>query len=467
MSKIEDFSPFTFNEDQSIAAGLIEQFLDNPVDRVFVLSGHAGTGKTSMITAIIRYLTHKEQTPVLLASTGRAAKVVSEKSGFKAETIHKHIYKMDVDEADDEKKIKKLTFKLRHNIMSENAIYIVDESSMISNHRTSSVFINFGSGKLLSDLFYYTGSRKIIFIGDPAQLPPVNTLFSPCLNGNYLKNELNKTVVFARLNEIMRQKGHSGISYNSNALRMSITKNNLGFMKIKCSGFDDITIHQSNENMSLEYYKAIKSCGIDSTIFLTLSNGLASEINKNVRSYLFPISSSMMKNELLMVVQNNYKFDLTNGEHIHIVEVGETRENRAGLTFREITAQIKDTEGFRIFNAKIIEDLLYTKKPSLNQEQEYHLYKDFMIRTSKKGIRPKDREFLNELITDPYLNAIKARFGYAVNCHKAQGGEWDHVFIALEKSLFMRQREYQYRWAYTAISRAVKRLDFLDNICIF
>jgi ATP-dependent exoDNAse (exonuclease V) alpha subunit len=466
MSAIESYSHLTFNQDQSAAAEKLEQFINDPNTQVFILTGHAGTGKTSMISAIIRYLNERKQTAILLASTGRAAKVVGEKTGYHAETVHKHIYQLNTNISDEKNKIQKLTFRLRTNTSQLNTVYIIDESSMISDHPVESVFINFGTGRLLSDLFFYAGNRKIIFLGDPGQLPPVNTQFSPCLNKDYLMNNKEKATCLASLNQIMRFGHNTGIAYNSNALRQSIASGNLSYLEIQQSGFQDITIHYSIEEMVVDYIRSIKSQGIESSLFIAFTNGYTNGINSMVRSILFPKAFTIVKNELLMVVQNNYKFDLTNGEHILVNEVSPKKEQRAGLTFRDISFQFNDTEGYKVMNGKILEDLLYSSKPSLTQEQEFELWRDFQIRTHQKGIRNKDPEFIEVLITDPYLNALRARFGYAVTCHKAQGGEWNHVFLALEKSLFGLPREFQYRWTYTAISRAIKNLHLLDNMCI-
>jgi ATP-dependent exoDNAse (exonuclease V) alpha subunit len=463
---LESFSPFTFNEDQKIAAGLLEKFLDDAVDRVFILSGHAGTGKTSMIQAPIRYAMDKKVPVVLLASTGRAAKVVAEKAGYTAETVHKHIYQLAVDETDDEKKMKKLIFKLRPNLSPENALYIVDESSMISDHHTESVFIKFGTGKLMTDLFLYTGDRKVVFVGDPAQLPPVNTLFPPSLTPFYLRNTHRKTIARATLEAVMRHRANSGISYNTGQLRKIIEGNQKVYMKIKASGFNDISLHFNPDSLVSEYVHSIREYGLEDNIFVCFSNALANQFNEKVRDLLFPNKKGLQKKELLMVVMNNYKFDITNGEQIVVDWVNKQAEHLAGLTFRDFTGLVKDVNGYRTVTGKLLEDVLYSRSPSLSNEQEWALYKDFMIRIHRKGVRPKTPEFLAELISDPWLNAIRARFGYAVTCHKAQGGEWERAFVVFEPSLFMQDKVYQHRWAYTAISRGMKELHLLDNRCI-
>ncbi|MCX6252324.1 MAG: DEAD/DEAH box helicase [Bacteroidetes bacterium] len=465
---IDEFSPFTLNEDQQKAAGLLETFLDEPLDQVFILKGHAGTGKTTFLDSVIKYLKSIKRPVILLASTGRAAKIVGEKACYDAETVHKHIYTYDVEHADDEKKIRRLVFRLKDNMYPVETIFIVDECSMISDHKTSGVFIDFGSGKLLSDFFSYTGSRKVIFSGDPCQLPPINALFSPCLDAGYLMQKHQKNVKEASFVQVMRHQPGSGIHFNTTNLRNIIESGKFPALQIKVSGYEDIHLIYNEESMAEEYIRCIRSRSVNDVILLTFSNAKAAEMNRTIRHLLFPGKDRMVKGESLMVMQNNYKFDIANGEHLLITIIEKKSEIRAGLTFLNITGQVRDTFGTRIIQGKLIENLLYAKESGLTSEQEYNLYLDFIIRMKGKGITPKHEGFLSEMLTDPWLNAIRAKFGYAVTCHKAQGGEWMDVFIILEKCLFnpTLEKENQYRWSYTAISRGVRNVHFLDNYCL-
>ncbi|NWG75677.1 MAG: ATP-dependent helicase, partial [Rubrivivax sp.] len=339
-------------------------------------------------------------------------------------------------------------------------------SSMISDHHTESVFIKFGTGKLLTDLFLYIGNRKVVFVGDPAQLPPINTLFPPSLTPSYLKNTHQKNISRTTLKEVMRHRDNSGISYNAGQLRKLIEDNQKVHLKIKASGFNDIRLHFTADSQVTEYVRVIKEYGLEDTIFVCFSNALANKVNEKVRSLLFPNKKGLQKNELLMVVKNNYKFDITNGEQIILDWVNEQAEHRASLTFRDFTGHVKDVNGYITVTGKLLEDVLYSQNPSLSNEQEWALYKDFMNRIHRKGVRLNTQDFLMELITDPWLNAIRARFGYAVTCHKAQGGEWERAFVVFEPSLFLQDKVYQHRWAYTAISRGMKELHLQDNRCI-
>jgi len=466
MSTIASLSPVTLNDEQNTAANLLQQFVETDNNDIFILKGHAGTGKTMLINILIKYLNKKEIPFHLLASTGRAAKVVGEKANTKAETVHRHIYILENEVSDENKKTKKLFFKLKRNIEEKTTIYIVDECSMISDIFIKGGFTHFGSGRLLSDLLYYTRDHKCIFVGDPSQLPPINAKFSPALNKTYISEKYKKTVVCSDLTVSMRYRQNTGIWYNTDAIRKNIENKMFDPLKIQLTGFKESFLYFKPEQMIGSYVKILKNKGIDNCIFITYTNALAAEINGMIRTLLFPDSQIMMQGELLMVMQNNYKYNITNSEHIEITEIGD-KENKAGLTFRDITGKIKEYNGYRILKAKIIEEVLYGKAPNLSSEQEYYLFRDFAIRTAKKGIRSGDQQFIMEMVADPYLNAIRAKFGYAVTCHKAQGGEWNDVFIIFEKMLFAPNiRENLYRWTYTAISRSSERLHFLDNYCI-
>jgi ATP-dependent exoDNAse (exonuclease V) alpha subunit len=467
MNPLEAYSPFTFNTEQRSAAEDLAAFINQDENNVFILHGHAGTGKTTLIDALIKYLKNKDIPVVLLASTGRAAKIVGEKAGCDASTVHRNIYILDVEKTDDENKIRRLVFRLRVNEDAERAVYIVDESSMISDHFTKGVFIDFGSGKLLTDLFRFLGPRKVIFSGDPCQLPPINTAFSPALNQAYLAETHKKVISASKLTQVMRYAENSGIFENTSLLRQSIERKDFGRLNIYVRRHSDLDVFSDLDSMVESYVSRIRQYGLEDALLICHTNAMAADLNRTTRSMLYPGKSKIVKGELLMVVQNNYKFNLANGEHMHITGIEQKSEQRAGLTFRAIEGYVNDARGQKIIKGLLIEDLLYAREPSLNVEQEYALFKDFAIRASNLKIRPKDPAYLDLMLSDPYLNAIRAKFGYAVTCHKAQGGEWPAVYIVLERSIFNpTARENQYRWMYTAISRGIKNVNFSDNWCI-
>lgn len=467
MTNIQSYSPFTFNLEQESAAGKLEDFINQDYNDVFILHGHAGTGKTTLIDALIKYLRARSIPVVLLASTGRAAKIVGEKAGTDASTVHRHIYTLDVEKTDDENKIRRLLFRLNRNDESDNTVYIVDESSMISDHFTQGIFIDFGSGKLLTDLFLYAGSRKVVFSGDPCQLPPVNTAFSPALNKVYLEEKVKKRVAASKLTQVMRHSTASGIYRNATALRQAIEIKEFGWLNINASGYNDLDVFSNIDDMVLSFVGQVKAQGLESALLICHTNAMAADLNRSVRALMYPGKTGIVKGELLMVMQNNYKFNIANGEHMHVTNIASSTEQRAGLSFRAIEGYVNDARGQKVIKGLIIDDLLYAREPSLSAEQEYSLFKDFAIRMSKLKIKPKDHAYLNMMLSDPYLNAIRAKFGYAVTCHKAQGGEWPAVYIILEKSIFNpTAKENQFRWMYTAITRGIQKVYFSENRCI-
>jgi len=456
------------NEEQNRTAADIEEFLNNPDSDTYLLKGHAGTGKTTLLHGVIEYLKKCETSFVLLASTGRAAKILSEKTGHITSTVHRHIYQFELDEMDDVNEIRKLVFRLKTFMPGSDTVFIIDESSMISDHKTSGGFVKFGTGRLLTDLFKYIGDCKVIFTGDPSQLPPVNLQFSPALLPDYLSKQHNRKLSISSLSTSMRHSFGSGIGWNTDKLRDNVVNNFQGYLQIKASSFADIKIHYKLEEMATAYAELIRKTGIENVIFITFSNKQAAGLNEMIRANLFNKKNTINVGEILMVFANNYLHDIANGEHLTISKVGETVQ-RAGLTFREIEAFIKEPQNYRTFRGLVIEEMLFDESASLGTMREHALFKDFAIRMNTEGINPKKQPdiYLTKLLTDPFLNAIRAKFGYAVTCHKAQGGEWDNVFMLIEKGLFHPEIKPQiFRWSYTAVSRAVKQLHILDNYAV-
>jgi ATP-dependent exoDNAse (exonuclease V) alpha subunit len=469
MADILSFFSISLNDDQKNTVSTIEPFLNNKHQNIFILKGHAGTGKTTLALGIIKYLQSKKTPFVLLASTGKAAKVLTDKTHHKSSTIHRSIYAIDEDTLNEENKTRKLGFKLSVNHDDPNTVYIVDESSMISDRPVKNAFIRFGSARLLSDLFAYINKRKIIFIGDPAQLPPVNNLFSAALNEIYIKKTFTIEAEVSSLQQIIRYKPNSGIGYNTKEIRDSIQRKEFPYLSVKASGYDDVKVYANLNEMVENYVSTIKRIGIDNTLFITLSNKEAGIINRMVRNLLFREKKSLFvnKGEAIMVMHNNYLHNLANGDIVIVSSVSPRFERKAGLTFRDAEVLVNTGGGQELIKCKIIDDLLASTSRDLTNEQDFYLIRDFMIRTKNKGIERKSEQFLEAYITDPYLNALRVKYGYAVTCHKAQGGEWQEVFIEFEKSMFFQSKENQYRWVYTAISRAEKKVHLLQNMCIY
>jgi ATP-dependent exoDNAse (exonuclease V) alpha subunit len=462
MTGLAKFSRLKFNTDQLAVATALEHFTQSDKQQLFVLDGYAGTGKTSLIAAYIQYLKTAEINVVLLASTGRAAKVLAEKANFAAETIHRQLYVLDEDEIDDIRKERRLAFKLRENNHSESTLYIVDESSMISDHASKNLFLNFGTGRLLSDLMGYANGRKIIFVGDSSQLPPVNVKFPPVFKEGYFSENFSSGPNTGKLRIQERFAESSPMFMLAVLWRKAIEMQKRLPLKIETGNNAQMQLHESADNMASQFAGLVRAKGIDESLFICFSNKRAFELNNLIRARLFPRKTMMQKGEVLIVVYNNYRLNITNGEHIIVDEIEHT-EQRAGLTFRHIKGRVKDFKGYRSFSARIIEDLLYQPLAGLTIEQEADLYIDFKKRMWEAGVSPKSEDFLLRQVNDPYLNAIRTKYGYAITCHRAQGGEWSDVFIDFENALLMQPPDFYLRWAYTSVSRATEKLHFLKK----
>lgn len=470
MSAIPDNSnyfDFPLSPEQLSAVNQLVAFFTSS-DDIFILSGHAGTGKTTLVKGLIKYLGAQKIPSRLMASTGRAAKVLSLKTGLSAETMHRSIYKMSLHELDEKTEKVNIDFQLRQNQDTAQTIYFVDESSMLSDQKSLNVALSFGSGKLLTDMLLFAASRKIVFIGDPAQLPPVNYLHSPALNTDYFAKYFSKRVQCVSLTGIHRFAAGTGIGLNVKDLQQKINELTFPYFSLKVSGNSDMQVCPSEEALARTYADSIHTLGIDNCIMLTFSNKMAVSLNQQVRQKLFGRNTARVnKGELLVVVQNNYKHSLYNGDHLEILEVSDATEQRAGIVFRNVKARALSQGGYTAFEGKVCDTLLNGDSKNLDSRQEFELMRDFFIRAHKDGIKKNSPGFMNYMLSDPYLNALRVKYGYAVTCHKAQGGEWQHVFIALEPVLFVQDRQFTYRWVYTAISRATDKVFVLQNRCLY
>ena len=442
----------------------LAEFLLSEDDRkVFLLCGYAGTGKTSLISALVRTLEQLERKTVLLAPTGRAAKVFSGYSGKSAHTIHKCIYRQ-------KSILDGNTFTLAEN-RAQNTLFIVDEASMISNEGNSIG----GTGALLDDLveFVYSGRGcSLLLLGDTAQLPPVGELLSPALTESYLQSMfLNVTRV--ELTQVMRQLDNSGILYNATKLRQSIAaEDTYSLPQIKLDGFEDIQNVQGDELIEAiesSYNKA----GMDETIILCRSNKRANVYNEGIRRRILYREEELSRGDMLMIVKNNYywrevlgkedktlleKLDfIANGDMAEIVRVNGTEE-MYGFRFADVTLSLIDYEDCEM-DVKILLDTLTSESPSLTREESERLFT--AVWEDYPEIRSK-RKRMEEVRKNPYYNALQVKYGYAVTCHKAQGGEWKRVFIDQGYiSEDMVNPDY-YRWLYTAFTRASEKLHLVN-----
>jgi ATP-dependent exoDNAse (exonuclease V) alpha subunit len=453
-------------EQQAAVLQMVDFFTSG--DEIFILRGHAGTGKTSLVKGLIKYLESEKIPSRLMASTGRAAKVLSMKTGLKAETMHRYIYTMNLHEIDEKTEKVNIDFKLRQNQDTPQTIYFVDESSMISDQKSLNVSLNFGSGKLLTDMLFFAAKRKIVFIGDPAQLPPVNYLYSPALNPDYFVKHFGKQVSSFSLKGIHRFGSETGIGRNVKDMQQKINELSFPYLSIRVTGNKDMHICPSEEALARTYAESIHKLGIDNCIMLSFSNKMANSLNQQVRQKLFGRNIfKVNEGELLIVIQNNYKHSLYNGDHLEILEVSDSTETRAGIVFRNVKARALSQGTYLVFEGKVIDTLLNGDALNLDARQDFELMRDFFIRAHHLGIKRNSPDFNNFMLSDPYLNALRVKYGYAITCHKAQGGEWQHVFVALEPVLFVQDKQFTYRWVYTAVSRTMNEVYFLQNRCIY
>lgn len=466
------------NTQNNLIEKLNDFLFSNDNHNVFLLKGYAGTGKTFITKGVTEYLKTIKRNFCLCAPTGKAAMVISEKTNIKAYTIHKTIYSNDdiVELKDENDKTIKFYFNLRVNELSNDTVYIIDEASMVSDNYHEMEFFRFGSGFLLKDLLHYINldcndhRKKIIFIGDNAQLPPVKMAYSPALNKKYLEDKYKLKVDEFELTDIVRQKQDSGILQNTLPIRNSIKNNIFNKLEIKINNKDVNEIE--HKNFFHTYLKSVKDKINQNTIVIAYSNASVKEYNDRIREHFFPNNkTNICSGDLLMIAKNHYieELLLTNGEIVEVLDVGQREYKNVNLPkqkikeefmFRDLKIIVKKDNSNFVLNCKIIENLLYSKQPALSSEQTKALYIDFMMRN--KGLKANTKEWKDALISDPYFNALRVKFGYSITCHKAQGSEWDNVFLNCDYVQSKISKDY-FRWLYTALTRAGEKLYLLNK----
>ena len=439
--------------DQQKAIEMLSEYVaENSNDSVFLLTGYAGTGKTSLISALVKSLEQLRLRSVLMAPTGRAAKVLTSYSGKTAYTIHKKIYRQK--SARDGVG----TFSLDRNLHKETW-FIVDEASMIPA-RSGELSI-FGSGNLLDDLFeyVYAGSGcKLIIVGDSAQLPPVGSDMSPALNSQILSG-YGFGLITMELKEVVRQAVSSGILMNATGVREHIREGNINLPLLQLGEYADI-LRIGGDDLIDELQSAYSATSKEETIVVVNSNKLANKYNQGIRNRIFFREEEVGPGDLLMVVKNNYYWlneeeqtgFIANGDIAEVVRVI-GYEERYGFRFAEMTLLFPDYQ--LEVDARVILDTLHYDTPAIPEAKSRELY--FGVLEDYPGLKSKRKQY-EAVREDPYFNALQVKFAYAVTCHKAQGGQWKRVFV--DQGMFNRQdptTEYL-RWFYTAITRATEKL---------
>ena len=424
-----------------------------------ILRGSAGTGKTTLAGAIVRAMVALKQKLVLLAPTGRAAKVFSQNASHAAYTIHRRIYR--------QKSAGDLSaFSLNDNL-NRDTLFIIDEASMIANQGYGDSA--FGSGCLLDDLmqFVYQNSDsncRMLLIGDKAQLPPVGEDESPALLADVLRG-YGMHVYECDLNQVLRQGEESGVLWNATRIRQMITHDEMTQLpKIRFAGFSDIQMVPGGElidALSSSYYRV----GVDQTIVVTRSNKRANIYNQGIRNMVLDREEELCGGDQLMIVKNNYFWTegskdipfLANGDIAVVRRVRNVHE-LYGFRFAEVTMQFPDYDDYEL-TATVCLDTLTTEAPALTREQQEQLFNAVMEDYADIPTKP---ERVKKMKSDRYYNALQIKFAYAVTCHKAQGGQWAHVYLDQGYMTDDMLTPDYIHWLYTAFTRTTEKL-FLVN----
>lgn len=445
--------PFDPTDDQMYALDVFERFMTDSDERcVMILRGSAGTGKTSLASVIVRTLLDLQYKISLLAPTGRAAKVFSLNSGQPAATIHRSIYRERTFAGLDGK------FNLNANLY-RNRLFMIDEASMIS---LTSVNSTFGSGCLLDDLIQFVYNERncrMLLIGDKAQLPPVGEAESPALRTDVLA-AYGLKVYECDLNEVLRQSQDSGILYNATIIRQMITHDQATALpKIRFKGFADISIVPGDElieSLSTSYAEV----GIDETMVITRSNKRANIFNQGIRNMVLGREEELTTGDMLMVVKNKYKEKqaeglsfIANGDRAIVRSVRNVRE-LYGFRFADVSLSFPDYDNTEE-DMIVILDTLTTEAPALTHEQNEQLFQQVLADYADVPLK-SDR--MKKIREDDYYNALQVKFGYAITCHKAQGGQWAHIYLDQGYMTDEMLTPDYIHWLYTAFTRATEHL---------
>lgn len=434
---------------------LASYILSNKKDAVFLLKGFAGTGKTTLVGTLVNSLWKTTMKSVLMAPTGRAAKVMSNYSNTQAFTIHRKIYFPKKQSGGG------IQFVLAPN-KHRDTIFIVDEASMIPDTPADSKL--FENGSLLDDLlqFIYSGHNcKLILIGDTAQLPPVHLNLSPALDPDKLELNYNKQVIGLELDEVVRQAEDSGILVNATMLREQLQSDFFDAFQFNLASFKDIVrLIDGNEiQEAIDTSYAVN--GKEETAFIVRSNKRANLYNENIRQRILYLENEIAVGDFMMVVKNNYFWldtkseagFIANGDIIEVLEIFAIKELYS-FKFAEVKVQLVDYPNMKPFETVLLLDTIQAVTPSLPYEDGNRLYQKVM--EDYEGETSKYKKFM-KVKSNKYFNALQVKFSYAITCHKSQGGQWNTVFVEQPYLPNGVDKEYL-RWLYTAITRAKKQL---------
>tara|TARA_R100000353_G_scaffold176131_1_gene149803 strand:+ start:14854 stop:16281 length:1428 start_codon:yes stop_codon:yes gene_type:complete len=452
---LKDDFPHNTTTKQDIALQLLAKFaLSKQKNEAFLLKGYAGTGKTTIVGSLVKNLSKIKKRSVLLAPTGRAAKVISNYSKKQAFTIHKKIYFPKSDKGT-------VSFTLQPN-KHRDTIFIVDEASMIPDiNQDSKLFEN---GSLLDDLmqFVYSGNNcKLLLIGDSAQLPPVHLDISPALDASLLENQYDKEVIKIELDEVVRQQKDSGILVNATRIRERLEDELFEAFKFSGINYPDIIRPVDGQEIMDAINDSYSALGNEDTVIIVRSNKRANLYNQSIRERILFQESQLSAGDYLMVVKNNYFWVdnqseagfIANGDIVEVLEIFAFKE-LYGFRFAEVKLRMVDYPNMKPLETVLLLDTLTSETPSLTYNESNQLYQEVMKDYATE--KSKYRKFL-AVKNNKYFNALQVKFSYAITCHKSQGGQWNTVFV--EQPYLPNGIDKDYlRWLYTAITRAQEKL---------
>ena len=495
---LRKYAGFELNPDQLGLVRAMADFLSDKDKRVFILQGCAGSGKTFLMQGVANYLASKDIMFYLIAPTGKAAKVLTTKTSHEAKTIHSQIYSFhDVLEVENKERKEDdnflqpqvvgesdwvLRFRLRENQEDLSAVYIVDESSLIGNAETDHETLQFGSGKLLHDVLEYINPnfkenrRKVIFIGDMYQLPPVGMNRSPALNIEDIYKECPyletmDAIQMYTLQSVVRQKQDSGVLKVATYIRERLQRGRFHELLLEEHPHDVTKI--GRDQFIHTYMGKVKEKGLDQVMVIAYSNATVDIYNRLIREQLFPNQIEVTNGDRLLILRN-VKIDeewLMNGDFVQVLQVGtpiirsvKVKEEKVNLLFRPVEIEA-DGKTYKVL---LKETVLLSKTRDLTKLERKALYTDFMIRhseeialASKNGKVARHQKITELLLTDIYVNALEVKYGYAITCHKSQGSEWDTVFLDCDLKRGYKNRE-TFQWFYTGVTRGSNQLYLVD-----
>lgn len=459
---------FSLSKDQREALERFKTFLIDDTD-IFILKGYAGTGKTTLVKYFIEEVNKQQGWKIyLLASTGRAAKILESRTGIPAGTLHGHIYTFAVEDvAEDAQSDEEfgsqlsLNFSLKALGAFEKCLFIVDEASMLSHlENNQNKFVKFGSGNVLGDLFRFAQEQKIVFVGDPVQLPPPigENPFSSALHAHFIRSEFGLKALEIEMTHILRQDENHSIldlaTHLRNRVRLKEYSDWEGLMNEPRKYFYTQYTYQK----LIDKYLEIAGENWDQSVIIVHTNNQAFYYNDMVRKTIHKTEppKHLQMGDLLMVAQNSYIVPLANGDQV-IVRSVKPSGKKAGFLFLEV--ELESIADNSIHRTLMLHEFLFRPESNLDPEKQRLLMMDYDYRARRAGLKRNSDTYMEGMRSDPYLNALRAKFGYAITCHKAQGGEWPIVCISLSESLDLLDDETKYRWLYTAVTRAKRTIN--------